>query len=286
MTVAVAAATYTISIYSDAACLHLVGLSRGTVIPDTIEILAQNGSGLQGTLSLDALTVVTGAAPVRAQWNTAVETRAVVYNHDDAAHHNTIFIEASSVTGDLPAPVRIEVENLEYGASSTNTFNVYLALNVNSDPGMFTHILEGEGGAADSVVNDANSSGGQYGVANWTGITESLLYSWSLTETLITSCSANYFRLLGRLPAQAYSNLWLRWRVLYETYTVWEGPQFLAGTNALQDMGVIQLPPYLVGAGDLQQLELNLYGQMNTAGSHSINLDFVQLSPLDGWRAL
>lgn len=91
----------------------------------------------------------------------------------------------------------------------------------------------------------------------------------------------------GLRTTPAYTDVWVRLRVKFSLTTIWEGPQVLLNTvYGLQDLGVLQLPPYLVGAGDIYPLNLVLYAQRAATGTHSLSLDYVQLSPLDGWRKL
>lgn len=249
-----------------------------------VAVTEDNGSGLSGTLDLTAGTALQGMS---AQWVT--NTAGVpVYNHMDGdGHGNYVEMQADEVGGDLPAAVRLEITNTY--SSSNRANNLLMAHNVLSDPANLNHVLEAEAASGGTTVTgDGACSGGGRKTLSWAGTAETEVLNWTLSTALLNACRGNYFRLIARFASvPAYSDVWVRWRVKLFGTTLWEGPQFLLNTtSSLQDMGVLQLPPYLIDAGDLYQLDLVLYGQRNQSGTHNLSLDFVQLSPLDGWRKL
>lgn len=210
-----------------------------------------------------------------------------VLNHDDAGagDDNYVQIAAADVTGDIDAPLRLEITN-NYN-SATRASSLWITQNVLSDPANLAHILEAEAGTGGTTTSDATCSGGSRKDFSWSATTEQQLLSWDLSTALLNACGGNYFRLLGRFINMTYSDMWLRWRIKFELTTIWEGPQFLLTANApLQDLGVLQLPPYLVGSGDVYPLTLVLYAQRQQSATHTLSLDFVQLSTLDGYRKL
>ena len=215
-------------------------------------------------------------------------TGLAVWNHDDAGagHDNYVEIAAADVSGDLAAAPRLEITNTFN--SSSRAYELSIAQNVQSSPATLVHMLEAEAGTGGTTSADASCSGGSRKDLAWSVTTEAQLLSWTLDTTLLNACAGNYFRMLTRFASSpTYSDAWLRFRIKYGVSTIWEGPQvLLASLPLLQDLGVLQLPPYLVGAGDLSPLSLVLYGQRNQSGTHTVYLDFVQLSALDGWRKL
>lgn len=210
-----------------------------------------------------------------------------VLNHDDggAGDDNTVQIAAGDVSGELASPLRLEITN-NYN-SATRAYNLYIAHNVLSAPASLAHMLEAEDGTGGTTTADATCSNGNRKDFSWSVTTEQELENWTLDTPLLNACGGNYFRMLARFINMSYSDMWLRWRIKFSLTTIWEGPQFLLAANAsIQDLGVLQLPPYLVGSGDLYPLTLALYAQRQQAGTHTLSLDFVQLSALDGWRKL
>lgn len=271
-----------LSIFSDEAATQLVGhIATGGI--GVSPIIADGGSGLGGTITLTALPASTWAV---AAWDYDQLAPVTVYNHSDAGHANYVEITAADVTGDLPAPVRFEITNSYNNTNRASNF--FFAHNVLSDPASLTHMLEAEAASGGTTTADATCSNGNRKSLGWTGTAETELLNWSLSTALLNACRGNYFRLLARFDsAPSYTDVWIRLRIKFSLTTIWEGPQVLLNNAySLQDLGVLQLPPYLVGAGDIYPLNLVLYAQRNSSGTHGLSMDFVQLSPLDGWRKL
>jgi len=211
-----------------------------------------------------------------------------VYNHDDgdAGDDNYVAIAAAAVAGDLPAPPRLEMTNT-YN-SATRADRVFVGHNAYSAPATLTHILEAEDASGGTPTAHATASAGEYNALSWAVTTETQLLDWTLSTAMLNALAGNYAHLLLRLyNTTIYTDLWLRVRIKFEVSTIWEGPALLARANRiLQDLGTVQLPPYLLGAGDLYPLHLVLYGTRAQAGTHTLNVDFLQVAPADGWRKL
>jgi hypothetical protein len=228
--------------------------------------------------------------PLTNESATANTSGLTVYNHDDltANHDNYAGIVAADVIGDLPAPPRIEITN-NYN-SATDAGQVYIAHNVNSPPLVFDQILEGEEGTGGTNTSDANSSGGYYKALSWAATTETDLLTWQLSAIYLKNCAGNYFRFLMRLQASlAYTDLWLRLKILMASTTAWQSELVLARSgHTLQEVATLQLPPYMVGSGEsmTDKTYLVLSARRNAGGTHTLDVDFAQLSPMDGWRNL
>jgi hypothetical protein len=75
--------------------------------------------------------------------------------------------------------------------------------------------------------------------------------------------------------------LW--WTVQNAGAVYYTSPQILIqNANEVQELGSVPLPPYRVSSGPLYPLTLALWGQKTGGGR--VNVDYVQLTPLDGWR--
>lgn len=213
-----------------------------------------------------------------------------VYNHDDSGvgHDNWVAIAAAQVTGAIPAPVELQITNTHN--VSPRTYNLHIAHNVLSDPANLTHILEAEN--ASTITSGvttpvATSSNGNYVATTVGSGAESRYFQWTLSTALLNACAGNRFRVLARFAGTAPTGLKARLKVLFELTTLWEGPQFLLNAGSgefLQDLGVVRLPPALVGTGNVYPLYLDLYYEK--AGGGTVNLDFLALLPLDGYRKL
>jgi len=212
-----------------------------------------------------------------------------IYNHDDAGsgHDNWVDIDGDDVAGDIPAPLRIQMQNT-YNDTS-RSYRVRIASNVFANPSSLAHILEGED--ADSVAGSAaatansDSSGGYYQTASWSGSSEAKAYSWDLAAAYLANCKGYRFRILGRVHS-ATSGLRMRIKVLFAGLTVVaESPEVDISSSGVQDFGVIQLPPWLPGETDLYEISLALYGRRADGGTVTVSLDFIQVTALDGYRA-
>lgn len=70
---------------------------------------------------------------------------------------------------------------------------------------------------------------------------------------------------------------------------IWQTGQITLDTSRAyqtRDMFTLRLPPWLLGQSSLASLDLILTGLQNTGSSINLNLDFIQVTPLDGWRML
>jgi hypothetical protein len=54
----------------------------------------------------------------------------------------------------------------------------------------------------------------------------------------------------------------------------------------LVELNLLPLPPLLAGMGSLAGLDLVLQSCSSSSGAHSLQVDFLHLTPLDGWRKL
>lgn len=168
---------------------------------------------------------------------------------------------------------------------SARTDEMVVAGNTFSAPTTFNHILEGEnaasiaGGAAPTA--DANSSNGYYQQASWTASTETKIMEWTLNAAYLAKTAGYNFRLLARIVS-ADSGLRVRPKIRFSLTTLWEGAEIAVNSSGLSDLGAVRLPPWLAGQTNLYDIELALYGRRT--GGATVSIDFVQVTPLDGYR--
>lgn len=208
-----------------------------------------------------------------------------VYNQMDssASKSNYVDIDGDDITGSLPSQPRIVITN-NY-ASTNRTKEIYLAQNTRSAPATLNHWIEGESASmGGSDVNDANYSGGK---ARYRALptTEGELFRWDLTAAQLALMGGNYFRVLARmvpLPFGAYFRLVF---LLTGLSPIASGPLVKTpalGGDELLDLGVLRLPPWIVGTGIPVASSLALYGY-DPAGVGYVQVDYLQLSCLDGY---
>ena len=211
-----------------------------------------------------------------------------IYNHDDSGHDNWVEIDALDVVGVMPAPIRLEMTN-SYNVTERD-YRFYIGLNVFANPGTLVHILEGENSdySAGSTVVSATSSNGNYEALTWGGDNETLVIRWALSTSLLAACAGNYFRLLARFTGNPTAGIKVMPKITYPTGTpitvVSESQEMALNTSELQDLGSLQIPPWLAGETALTGVDLCLYARR--VGGGSLNLDYVQLTAVDGWRRL
>ncbi len=214
-----------------------------------------------------------------------------VYNCNDATRDNWVAIAGADVGGVIPAPVRLELQNT-YNVTA-RTQNVYVGLNAYASPGDFLPILEGEdaaycaGGSPPAAASSA--SGGYYQPVSWTGDNQLYVLRWELSTSMLSACAGGHFRILARFHSAPSSGLRLTPKVTFPSGTpltvVGESQELtLATSPTLQSLGVLQLPPWLPGETSLIGVDLTLYARRTGGGS--FNLDFIQITPLDGYQAL
>ncbi len=207
-----------------------------------------------------------------------------IYNHDDggAGHDNWGKIEAADVTGNLPTPPIITLNN---NYASGDLLDIYLAHNFHSTPQYLINTFEAEDATGGTPTADAACSGGNYNSVSWTATTETQLLSFDLGDADTEYALGNFFKIMMRFQtAPAYTNCWLRFKMLFGSTVVWAGPLTLLNSRALQDCGIIQWPPGGDFPLNMSGLTLNLYAKRNSAGTHTLKIDFMQLLALDGFR--
>jgi hypothetical protein len=112
--------------------------------------------------------------------------------------------------------------------------------------------------------------------------------TWTLPSALLGNAAGGRFRILANWFFALSTSAWLRWRLRYNALTIWQSEEFQADVTidtAIRDMGVIQLPPWLVDSDfDVADIDLELRARLDGGGN--IFPDFFQLTPTDSYRVL
>ena len=216
-------------------------------------------------------------------------TGLTIYNHDDAgvspAHDNWVSIAAADVLGDLQGPTRLEVVNTY---APRELYNLWIGHNF-TDPDNFSHILEGESSTTGTEKDDDDSSNAHYMQVALASGAEDDLFTWTLTDTFLDACQGQYYKFLARFPGVAPTSVKFRIKLLYNSYTIWQTGQVIMDTSRaiqIRDLFTIRLPPWLLGSNNLKELTMVMTGQQITGAPVNVDLDFLQITPLDGWRQL
>lgn len=211
-----------------------------------------------------------------------------VYGVDDSqtGKDNWVDLTGTDLLGDIPGATRIEVTNTYNNAGDTT--DVFLALNKNSTPASFNHVLEGESGTGGTTKPSTPDytvySNGRYSEFS-VGTTQARALYWTLSSTQLGYAAGNDFRMVVKFSSAPESGTWVRPRVTVDSVlTIWEGPWILLSSSGLQEIGTVRLPPGLL-SGMACGLRLELYFK-RPAGGVTMGIDFLHLYPTDGWRKL
>jgi hypothetical protein len=222
---------------------------------------------------------------------TNVLTALPVYNHDDGggaspAHHdNWVEIAAADVLGDLLGPTRLEAINT---FASSRLFTLWIGQNW-TDPANFVHILEGESSTTGTATGDSFSSGAFSMKATLASAAEATMFTWALTDAFLDACQGQYFKFLARFQGAAHTNVKYRIKLQYSGTTIWQSGQVILDTSRayqIRDLFTLRLPPWLLGQTNLKALTMIMTGQAIGGTPIDVYLDFLQITPLDGWRML
>jgi len=210
-----------------------------------------------------------------------------IYNHDDsdAGNDNWVQIAAAQVSGAIPAPLRLTLQNST--GSAQDYRNIYMAVNAYSDPANFTHIIEGENVVSGYGTSTSLStcSGGAYAARTLSVGTNEM--HWNISSAQLQDTQGRDFRLIMRIAAQPSVNV-------YATACVYDkdgliplatGDEVLISTsaNALIDLGVLPIPP---GGYNTTFGAARLVLKLRTTGTPSVSIDYIQLTPTDSYRKL
>ncbi len=262
--------------------------------------LAQRQLGHQRvSLTVTRLDHWVGAAPgnfdlILADGITRQSEQGYLLNHQDATpgHANWGYVPVDSVTGSLPSESYLYVQTTQAGRSLGD---VYLGCGWTDDPdpaySQYVNTLQDSAfapgpGVSKTSTASATSAGGNFAAFSWTGAGEVLLCKAGIPPRLYATHAAHGrpFKPMGRLQGGlAASDLFLKAQVLlsgsaavvYETEWV---PY--AGGSPLLELPPVYLPPEGVREG--QGLDFALIGLRQSSASYTLNLDFVQLWPVDG----
>ncbi len=221
----------------------------------------------------------------------AVTTGLLLENHTDLAHACYADLETAELEGDLPGPARIEILNTEESGGQVE--DIWLGSFVDSStaiPEPPEAVLEGElglSGPASSAVTDTTCSNGQFRRVSWSFSGEVTLLSWSLSSAQLAAFNGGIARPLIRFASSfSDTDLWVQLRLTVDGAEVGaSGWRMLQPGLKLQDLPAVQLPPWpLPAEAAPAPLVLALKVSRLSETPCTLDVDFVHLTPTDGWR--
>lgn len=216
-----------------------------------------------------------------------------VYNCNDGVgtspnkRNNYVEIGAASVVGDLPAPVRLEMTN--QFDSTYRLYNIWLSHNVRSTPDLFQHMIEGESASfGGSDIENVAYSAGKFRTFTWSGDTQALIARWALDTTFLNRANKRWFKILAGFTSTISAGIRLQSKITFPSGTpltvVASSQEVVTTTSKIQEIGELQIPPWLLSSGDLSAVDLSLYAKKTGGGS--VSIDYLQITPVDGYRVL
>ena len=201
--------------------------------------------------------------------------------------NNYVEIGAASVSGDLPAPVRLEMTN-NYN-SSGRLYDLWLSHNYYSYPAIFQNILEAENADYGGTPYVATVlSGGKGSTFTWAGDTQVNIARWVLNKDYLNRANKRWFKIIALFDGSVIPGMRLQCKITFPSGTpltvVSTSQEIVATGRNIQEIGEMQIPPWLLSSGDLSAVDLSLYAKKTGGGSFS--LDFLQITPVDAFRIL
>ncbi|MBK8772636.1 MAG: hypothetical protein IPM06_19725 [Rhizobiales bacterium] len=247
---------------------------------DSLNVFGQAKMG--ATLYLERVPYFEGAEvelELSANGQAAATGGRTIYNNP--ANGNWVQIAAAQATGNLPAPVKLTLQNTT--GSAQIYYRLFMSVNAYSDPANLVHYLQAEAASGVTPVTCATCSGGQnIDISTVSGLTR----VWTLPTADLQRTKGRRGRILARIDGVGPVYVTPQIRDAAGTAVLWSGDEMNIGpaggqTISYQDCGVVPLPPGGYGAS---------WGALTLAlvfrGAVVASLDVLQLTMLDSYRYL
>jgi co-chaperonin GroES (HSP10) len=196
------------------------------------------------------------------------------YTYLSAGGVNYVDVLPNDIDGTLPAPAVVTMQN--EGAAA---YNFFVGHNVFSDPANLAHICDAVG------TPDVNCNGGAYHDMALTGA-EALLDAWYLYPA--DDWAGAWFQIVARFRTAPTAGTRVRVRAGYGSVgtplNILDAPWKELTTDIIQELGALRLPPWKCVSYATPAVVLALYGYI-TSGGGTLELDFLQTTPTDSYRA-
>ena len=192
---------------------------------------------------------------------------------------NYIQIAATQVTGSIPGPAKILLQNTSGGSVAFTWW--HLSNNAFDSPTTFDAFLLG----GNAEEQSGESDGGQKITWSSGGIDHSTsAFAWDLGATRLGVMAGQYWRALATFTAYPAGGMYIRANLRYKVgsafYPLWSGEEILMDSRKVQDLGAIPMPT------DTGSSKLYFVLSLRASGSGTATMDFVQLQPAYEYRVL
>ena len=205
-------------------------------------------------------------------------------NHTDltSAYGNFAMIKANDAVTDLPAPLRIELENTW---PSNKIKDLYLGVfhhPTHDDEAIFYAFATDLSGG--TQYYNANAINDYYRRISWTSSAWAALYNYPIPITEVDDLDGRTFRpILHLYNPHAYTDLFLRIKLMRGAYTLQTCDAVYADPNYQYVLfPPLQLPPNQLLREMLpHHVEIMIYALKEDGAAAQIDIDCLQLLPLD-----
>jgi len=227
-----------------------------------------------------------------------------VYNTSTSTRDNFVDIDASVVTGEIPTPATILMQNP--GGFTINFTRMFIAHNSISRPSAFDHWIEAEAGSAMSGIT-ASVKSTTASLASDTGYvffstacnsqTQTAIARWLCSSTMMDSGRGGNISAIGIFWERHSASMYGQMKMMFPNTTgtqflVAEGPEIelFSGSNQeyiAKEFGVFKFPPNLQQLTGHDETVLQLYIRNGFSSTACTNWDAIFLAPVDtGYRII
>jgi hypothetical protein len=223
--------------------------------------------------------------PLTGRNGTDLTTGIDISNHTDyhAIDGSSIYIKPTDLTSPLPSPLRVELENTYATDKLKDIFIGIYQHPTNDDEDTFFHNAPDLSGG--SLLMNLNAINDYYRRLTWSTTTWTALCSVTLTLDLVDELAGHSYRpFIHLLNSHVYPDLFLKFHFQRGIYTVYSSESIYADP----DYDYLFFPPMPIPPNRVlretlpHSLDLVLYAFKPTTGTYTLDIDQLQLFPLDG----
>jgi len=195
----------------------------------------------------------------------------VYVDHDSSGKDNYIQIADTQVTGSIPGPAKILLQNTSGGSVAYDWW--HLSNNAFDSPTTFDPFLMG-----------TESDGGQKFTWSAAVTHDAAAFAWDLGATRLGVMAGQYWRALATFTGYPAWGMYIRANLCYKVGSLiidlWNGEEILMDSRKVQDLGAIPMPT------DTGSSELYFVLSVRCSIASNATVDFVQLQPAYEYRKL
>jgi len=200
---------------------------------------------------------------------------------------NFALISGEDIGGEIPSPATVEIINDDTVVTDWLA-NIIVSQDVIYNLAVGDTFLDS--GLANSLLNfgivvNANSSGGEYGLLQWSTTDPTELLSWVIDNERAARFAGKLVRPVMRLQtAFTTDDYWIRCKVKQGQAVEYSRWQKMVPYQKMQILPAVHIPPKNLESAEIAGVVFALEGQRNLSGSHVMAIDDIDLLPVDGYR--